>query len=828
MRIKTLAASVVLASGASEAMAQALSLEEVIVTTRKTEETVQSIPLSIKAISDAELAAANIETVADLANNTPGLSLDAGTAGINSTPIIRGLTQLNIAGFDPQVSNNVGRFIDGFYQSGRNSPDVEMLDVQRIEVIKGPASALYGRSTFAGAINYITKLPSNEFEGEVQGGLGTDDDRMGSLMLSGPLSDTVGGRIKIGTRTFDGTFENEADKSDNLQGYDQTTVNGSLVWQTTDNWTNTFAGYFTKRKDDLSAQYTTSIADSNCSADRPDTTRVVEGNRYLCGVAKYNDDNIAMSKDATGTENDSWQVYVKSEYELDSVILTGMASYAKGDSDGLLDADFSASGVSHPVYGTVVPTTAALTQAFMAQLGLSLADAQAMAAAQAAKLPSQIGVAGAGTVVANAYNAFAVNNEDVSLEFRAESNNDGPFSWLAGVYYFQSDSDFNARYGVDNRGLAPGQTFFGAAGLQANDVLAGFSSSSNPRYGNLAFMFESDVETYAIFGRVGYSLTDDLNVNLDLRYEEETKTFKNYVNQFSAVPVGQRELEDTWYYATPRLSVDYQVTADAMLYAAVAKGVRSGGFNGSYSPQFPEEATYDSEENWTYEIGAKTMWLDGDLNANIAAFLIDWDDVQMAGLSGDAASIGQVVRNTGSAESIGYDLQLNYLATDWMTLGLGYAYTNARLDDGTIDVSQRARCGVDTCAYAVAPNGQLYPDVGGNQLPKNAKNQFNANVTFLSQIGGWNWTTRVDYNYQDHAYLETANLLKYGERDVVNFRTALENDQWTVALWATNLFDDEYVTAGAYEPRSYTGGSYTFAFSQAEGRRIGVTGAYRF
>ena len=798
--------------GTAEVLAQGMAIEEIIVTSRKTEESVQDIPLSVQAFSRDELRAANIESLTDLANATPGLSYDSLNAGSSSAPIIRGLAQLNAGGFDIQASNNVGRFIDGIYQTSRQNADLEMIDIEMIEVIKGPASALYGRSTFAGAINVITRKPTSEFEGELEVGVGIDEDYLGRLTLSGPLTDTLGGRIKLGYRTFDGTIENQADSGDNLQGYEQRALTGSLWWDTTENWVNTLTAYYSDRDEEHSGQYL--LLDKNCSD-------MGYGNQYYCGNARYSDD-VSISPDAYGSETRSWQLSFKSEYYLDGLIFTGIMSLAETDAEGVFDQDYTAAGQPHNVWTGIADTATLLSM--MLPPGTPLPPLPSFMA--------QTGTIPDGTVLANAYSISDSENSDKSLELRLQSDNDSAFSWLAGLYWFESDATFSAAYGVDNRGLAADQTFFSFLdGFQgAATTLPALAATANPVQGNLITYFDSDVETFSVFGRVMYDLSAAWRVSADLRYEEETKTLNSFLN--NGVP-GSGESENTWYSATPRVSIDYTFANDAMVYLTVGKGLRSGGINAAYSAAFPDEAFYDEETNTTYEIGLKSSWLDQRMQVNLALYSIDWDDIQISGLSEGPGTLGQIIRNVGSATSKGLELQVDAVVSRLLTVGMAYAYNDATFDSGSQDLGARARCGFDTCD--LIPTGLtslgrpiFIPDVSGKQLPKTAKNQFSAHATLSGLIGEWDWSVRADYRYQDDAYLDTVNLLKYGKRNLLDMRVAFENEQWSLVLWGTNLTDAEYVTAGAYQPRSFTGLDYAFDFVQSEGRRMGVSAAYRF
>lgn len=751
--------------------ALAAEVEEIVVTARRRAEEIQSVPLTIQAYSADELESANITRLQDLANATPGLYIETFNAGQASQVTIRGLSVQNTGGFDPQANNNVGRFIDGVYQTSRNNTDVELLELDRIEIVKGPASALYGRSTFGGSINFVTKPPPDEFEARASVTAGTDEEYQGSAMVGGPLAEGLRGRLSLGLLDFDGTFNNIEDPGENLQGSEQSTANGSLVWDISERFTATLNAFLSDRDEEHSGQYLqTSL---NCGTG-------AFGFTYFCGEPEYRD-TVAISPEAFGSKTDAWQTSLRLEYRLEAFTVTGIFAYADNETEALNDADYTAGGALHPVCNTP---------------GCSFNPVAPVTRLQAA----------------NAFNRANFENDDRSVELRIQSNGDGPLTWLGGLYWFDSDSEVALRFGVDNTGLAAGESFLGA--------LAFLTSTPDPVNSPVLFsQFESDVQTFALFGSVGYEITDRLTTTVELRWEREDKDFNNILNFFAP---GPGETSEDWDFWTPRFTVDYRATDDILVFGSVARGVHSGGFNPSYAPTFPDEAYYDDEDNWTYEIGTKTGWLGGQLIANASVFFVQWDDLQIAGRSQEPAFPASIIRNTGEADDWGIDLQVVAAPAEWVSFGFGYTYSKAEFDSGVFDRGALFACAPDICT--ITADGAA---VGGNQLPRSPENQFTANATFTGSLpADWSWSLRADFNYLDDVYRESINKIEYGGRNLVNLRLAFDHGPWTIALWGRNIFDDEYVTAGAFQPRTFT--TRAIDWTQGEGSRAGATVTYRF
>ena len=185
---------------------EAQFLEEVIVTARKKSESLQDIPLSVSAFSGEQIARRAYRDLRDIAMATSGLEYeDFATGGLSTAPVIRGMGQT----FTTSRVQNTGVFLDGIYLQRQSMVNPGLLDVERIEVLKGPQNAQYGRNAFAGAINYITKKPPHEFAGEIGGTLGDGERRDLFGNVGGPIiPDVLYGRISAGASEFDGHTKN--------------------------------------------------------------------------------------------------------------------------------------------------------------------------------------------------------------------------------------------------------------------------------------------------------------------------------------------------------------------------------------------------------------------------------------------------------------------------------------------------------------------------------------------------------------------------------------------------------------------------------------------
>ncbi|MCC7488710.1 MAG: TonB-dependent receptor [Gammaproteobacteria bacterium] len=216
--------------------ARAQAIEEIVVTARRQgEEKLMETPLAITAFDANAIESRGISNLQDVANLTPGLSFFNPLGEVLPTPVIRGVVPQDIFG-----ENAAAVFIDGVYVSGREGLNFSQLDIERIEVLKGPQSSAYGRNAFSGAINYVTKVPSDVFEAKVEGEVGNRGKQKIMGQVSGPIwGETLTGRVSLLYDDWDGSYDNTASWRD-IGGYRYRSYQGKLRWRPADsldvNW----------------------------------------------------------------------------------------------------------------------------------------------------------------------------------------------------------------------------------------------------------------------------------------------------------------------------------------------------------------------------------------------------------------------------------------------------------------------------------------------------------------------------------------------------------------------------------------------------------------
>ena len=720
-------------------------LGAVEVTARRRAESVQDIPLSVTSIDAINLERGGIDSLEDIANFTPGLTYQEFNGGGLGAPVIRGLAQTDVASFD----NNVGTFLDGVFLSAKANLDVSLLGIQRVEVTRGPQSALYGNNSFSGAVNFVTQDPKIAST-QLTATAGSDERFDISGSIAGPLIENVlYGRVSAGYSTFDGTIENSL-TSENLGGFDDKfAASASLSWTPIEAFDATAFIYYSDEDTDGSAGF---IETNNCGGPNSLGSDVITGrggsiSRFFCGTPDIPDE-VNVFPEAF-SERDSLLAYVKLNYDFGGIVLRSTTSIGDYSADALSDQ-------------SLTPST----------------DIDADLAARNFIVP------------------FIGDTEDFSQEIRLESYDNGFIDWSVGAYYIDRDQEEFFQTGT-------GAAIFGGGPLG----LDRFQTLSS--------------EAFSLFGLAGYNFTDKLKASGELRYTWDDRDFVSSLGfPIFGVPTTTQEEDDTFKFLTFRATADYQWSADTLLYASVASGAKSGGFNASADVT---ETSFDEETNITYEAGFKQQFFGGNAFLNAAIFYVAWDDLQIP-VPSSIAGNANVTQNFGDASAFGVEFDAAINLTENTQVNFGYAYSDATFDSGTEDVSSGFRCATPADCGPVGPTGGV--DVSGNRLPRSAEHQFNASATqfFPTRIG--EFYLRGDVSYQSERFSTPLNLQDDDGRTLVNARFGLDMGNGVdISIWSNNLFDEEFVNSTINEPEFFPLSTFTTGFV-ANTRTFGATLRY--
>jgi len=669
------------------------ALEEVVVTARKRVENLQEVPVSITAIGAEQIARRGVTNLADLQKLTPGFTWSEGLSALDARPAIRGQANIRAAS-----QPTVGVFVDGNSVPWRSGLNLQTVDVERIEVVKGPQSALFGRGVLSGAINYITRRPQAEFGGYAEA-LGGSDGRVDlRARLDLPASDALSFAVSARWSEFDGFFRNNLTGRDGVGAEEANSASVAMQYQPSD----AFSAYLrASYSDEWQAQPAWHVVPSNTQTG-PMGTQV-----WFVGKLPVNPALISHNCDtcAGNGRKVTWAT-LNLDWKLGGGTLTSMTALNQTDVEFDNDSDYS---------------------------GLTEAD-----------LPVNP------VLRNNIRNLIDTDISSVGQELRFASDPEQRLRWLVGGYYYDEKAESVGR-SINGTTLTPAQV---------------------PAVPN-----DNDVTSQSVFGSVALDVTPRATLNLELRWNQDDQT-TNFI--FSNLP---RQLENTWEAWLPRVSFDFKWTDDVMLYTSAAKGTKPGGFNtalGAGNVQLPAELLpFDEEEAWSYEIGVKSTLLDRRLLLNAAVFSTDWKSVQVdSQFIPPPPAIGTAgyTSNAGKAEIRGAEIELRFQATERIGLSFGYSYNPARIFD--YQDTRATASGIST--------------LGEKQLPYSSDSSANASITYDTPVvGAWRGYAQLDAAYRSTQYASVANLAETGDRTVADLWLGAVSDNWEIAGYVTNLFDDD-------------------------------------
>ena len=751
----------------------------IIVTARKTEETLQEAPTSVSVVTAAAIDRLGLDNLTDVAKTVPGLVFDDTLGRDANRPVIRG--QANILG-----QSGVAFFIDGIYYSG-SLADYDVDTVERFEVVKGPQSALYGRNTYSGAINLISKMPSTTWTGRVQVDLAEDDRYEATANVRGPLAQGLG--IVLGGRVLDnaGAFRNAFDgtrigKQQSYSGY------GALQFNNGGPFRASLRANYNVIDDGQPAIFAQSANANNCF---PDNSALYRGqNRYFCGVIRPQQVNTDYRRqfvdpENVGLESKTLNAGLRMDFDFtDNLTLTSLTGYNRRTANTKTDGDYSPNSFNLVIfaYGATGPAPAPIVPPRTTRF----------------------------TAFATSVQDFTFSNrqvtDDWSQELRLAYEGERLQLMLGGYYFDQSDVT------RDTRVVPPGSL----ARAQANSAAATASLCAQlPNCGiftpvavTAANLPESrnvnafDIENKAIFGSATFDITGTLSFSAEGRYAEEkirqsTLTFNNG----QAIPA-PRVVQATFKEFTPRFTLSWQATPTNLFYAVYAEGQKPGGFNSNQAiiAGFP---TFQPEDNKTYEIGTKNTFFDGKLTANLALYHTEVSGYQITQNISVPPNQVSLTRNGGDARINGAELELLIRPVRNFTVTANYSYVDAKFTAGTDENlglindlldDRLPNCSIGDQFPATTGCQPLFGSIRGKRIPRAPEHTMFVDMDYRTPISDdWNFFVGSNVNMVSTSFDQVLNFAETGGSVVVDARLGVQSDRYRVMLYARNLFDEDSV-----------------------------------
>ena len=704
---------------ASPASAQAANddatmVETIVVTARKRAENLQEVPVSVTALSGADLERRGVDNAAELQYTVPNLTLSA-TDDLNPNFIIRGI---NSGARNVGFESSLGLYVDGVFLGRTSAFTQGVTDIERIEVLRGPQGTLFGKNTTSGAINIVTQRPTESVAGKLFVEAGNYGIRKTEGDLRGPIiEDKLLGKVSFFTSERDGYLKNLRSSGQGPKRLDTEEVwggRGELLWRASEETEVSLKGDYARNSQNL-ADGEILVGPGAVAGPRTvDVNRPNRERRTIGGVS------LTATHDMDAGQELVWiSAYRKLKY-------------------GFPSADLD-------------------------------------------DTPQDL-------LVTN----YLDDLDQYSHEVRLQSSGDGPFTYVAGLYAFRQtgNSARRATFGSDT----PFEGVF------------------------LGTRTRVKTTSYAAFVNAEYEISEAWSVSGGLRYTREEKTLRftqDGIPSFGYVDLANVRDKLTDSDLSPTLTLNYKFSDEVFGYARASRGFKSGGWNADFvvaesSAAFrPADIRFGAESMMVYELGLKSILLDGRLRLNVAAFNQSYKDVQVTQFVGGLE--GYRTTNAGKARSRGAEADFELVVVPGLTVDGGVGYADAKYTD----FRNATDAGDDYTGVSL----------GGPKFTANVGVQYRHEIGDAGHL-----LARLDYSYRSAAPAAPDDVESRVPRfAVVDARIGFESRVgWEAYLFAANLLDNDYVIN-----RGTSGDLDAFGLSQINEqygppRTYGVRLGYRF
>ncbi len=756
-----------------------IPVEELVVTAQKRAQDIQDVPISMTALTSQFIEDSGLTSVLDMSQYVPNVQINAVTDSRSTAIRIRGIgSDGNNAGID----SSVGVFIDGIFMGRSGAASItDLVDVERIEVLRGPQGTLYGKNTAAGAISVVSKKPVVDvWEGIMEGQVGNFQNRQVRGAINIPLIDQTAALRVSGYYVDRGPFDelisgggvNDTNRAGaRVKGlFDLSDDLELLVWADFGTESNkccvadiiSYEGF-----PNLDAVFSEKFASGIPGINSLEAST----GRPLPSVDPF--DRIVDANEESKNDVTVWGLASEINYDIDDYIITFLNAYRQFNSDSVLDGDFSS-------YDAVFQET---NERF----------------------------------------------EQYSSELRLTSPYGEDLEYVGGLYFYYQNDRTSGETGI-------GSDYFLTSDTLRNTFLLFGDPDGDGRVSNT----DENVHktwSYAFFGQGTYHLTEEWDLTLGLRgtYEEKSRT-GSQISGFKAADAGpfgpDRYANESLsvFNLSPMGAIQYYPTDEVMAFAKFARGFKSGGFNqlrtlDGLNTQFDDEKATDAE------VGIRTAWFDRMLTVNGTFFYTWYDDFQSQQFDGNSFT----VTNAGNLETYGFETDALFIPHPMFVGGFAAGYNHARYTDfdGAPCTAEGAFEERVKAGNLVAPTG-CTQDLTGKPLdnaPEWTVSLFGQVTAPIGEMPGFEWPLlgylRAEYSYRDKMYLAQdldENLIQ-SPVNLVNLRGGIrtDDDRWELTLWAANLFNEGYNIVGIDVPiiSGYAG-------INGPPRTYGATLRYRF
>jgi len=756
---------------AQEDGAESLGLEEIIVTARKREENLRDVPVSISVVSDDFMKEAGILDMYDLFENVPGIQYnqDHDRQGVRAA--VRGVQ----GNTQNPVRAKVTSFLDGVPMVGQTG-SLQFQGVERIEVMRGPQSAAFGRATFAGAINYVSMMPGDKFESEIYAATSDLDRNILAATISGPIGDKWGYVVNAAYDEYRGADEWLSTEGLFLGPTETQYITAKLVWTPSERFDMNLRVMHLETDDAPPLQWNIPQAELDACTNFV----LPNGRPYVQGAWNCDPSIPAGGAPQNLHPEETLPVDTPEYYQAMTFSVLEPGSYVNRDR---IQAEFNFNMSNDSMIQVLVSHSEDELRRWF-DVDRSNGEPVFMN----------------GMIVGGFVRARANPNtiEENYAEVRWVSPGDQPVRWLIGASVF--DYDFFTRLMNQLAGEQLGLEDEANGGEPFNPVT-----------------INSDIATNTgIYGNVTWDVTDRTTLSAEVRFQRDDITNESYVT--GAI---YNNVTDS---IQPRLAINHAINDNWSTYGQISQGTNPSGVNISFLDEERQASlaaakaagfvTYDTdaflkfeEETITnYEIGIKGSVMENRLHLTAAIYFMNWEDmIQPNGVDWDGDwndgtwSDGRIFdvtggggfQNTGDGELSGIELEANWRATDnWRFRG---SVTIAKAEYSDACLSQPLGWGYDPTDLVEDTGVSSCYRVDGNDLYRQPDNTLTASSIYSNEIGtgGWDWSWRLGVRYSSREYIDEMNHAYLPAKTLWDTSVSLRNDNWTVTVFGSNLSNED-------------------------------------
>ncbi len=742
----SLRASAVIVTGvvsSAPALAQESLIEEITVTARKVEESLNDAPVSVSAFTTASIEQLDINSVTDIARFTPGLSFSSAFGRSTERPVIRGQGNI-LARVQFGVESGVAYFVDGMYYAG-DIQSLDMSNLERVEVIKGPQSALYGRNTYSGAINFVTRRPGQDFSGRARvRGLGDGENELvgnvGGQLIDGVLAM----QAAVRHYEFDGQWTNTV--TDQPVGQEQSdSINVTFDWTPNDAFSLTARLQRQEDEDGTRPFFLQSAAENNCypgfrSLAFWPLVESTNRNQYYCGEIQARPIALNDGPDADGVPN------LIPGINAGSTFFGNVYSLGQG---------VAFSGVERNLNVYSMSASYDFDSGNTLTFQVSSRDEEARTGSDSDHGPTNFFLGPEAFFAISGITDYS----ETTYELRLDSAPDAAVRWSAGIFQYDLEED-------------------------ASDILPGDSITPDG--------IDNHISNFAVFGSAGWDFSDRASATVELRYADEEKSQKD-INAMGAIDFSGAKSFTSF---APRVTLDYRLNEDAMLYGIYSQGIKPGGLNGADGAA-TGRPSYDEEESQNLEGGLKTALLDGRAQFNLALFWTDISKYQLTTPVADpTGALNSIVTNQADGEVMGIEIDLLAQLNDFTRAGVTYGLADSEFTSGCDEfqwslTSGGGRFNGDPTT-SLNPSGMGDCSVAGHQFPMGSRQQASAFVDFSRPMNnGLSFFGNFNVSYESKRYTQLHQSSYTGAATLVGARLGIQGENWSLALLGRNLTNED-------------------------------------